>query len=286
MNLDIVASLEPRLYPAASVHQEKIEQYFGETLIREWTGAERQLLSGLDLYFVVFTNRSGSTYLTEIMHQMGAGVHPRAEYFNYDMVLPASRREGYETFCDYLLDAVEASHHNRKVGFKIAVQQLFWITRLGLFRPFKSVRLVESSRLDLLGQAVSHFKARVTGKWHSLIDGGRDVPVVYSREEILKSLLTISSNRGLLDYYCSIHGPRRLEVVYEALLENPAAEMRRVADFLDLNDFESARVDLDAIGIQQQRDAENEALKRTFAREFCMQPDDRAAQSGCPAPPA
>lgn len=285
MDPSIVAALDPRFYPAASVHQENVETHFGQALLRELDDDELQLLGGLDLYFVVFTNRSGSTYLTEIMHQMGAGVHPRAEYFNYDMVVTASEREGYRTFTDYLLQVIRDNHRNAMIGFKISIHQLFWATRLGLLQPFRSVKLIESVRADVLGQAVSHYKARATGRWHSLMPGGSDTPVEYSREEILRSLLVISNRSGLLNYYCAIHGLTRLEVVYESLLAEPRAEMGRLAAFLGMPDFDPAGVDMGAIGIQQQRNAENERLRAAFISDFYM-PSGAAGDPGVRRNPA
>ena len=270
MDPSIVAALDPRFYPAASVHQENVERHFGQALLREWKEDELQLLRGLDLYFVVFTNRSGSTYLTEIMHQMGAGVHPRAEFFNHDMVVTAAERDGYRTFTDYLLHVVRDNQRNSMIGFKISIHQLFWATRIGLLQPFRSVKLIESVRADVLGQAVSHYKARATGRWHSLMPGGSDIPVEYSREEILRSLLVISNRTGLLNYYCSIHGLPRLEVVYESLLAEPAAEISRLARFLGMPDLDPGSVDMDAIGIQQQRNEENERLRAAFISDFYM----------------
>jgi LPS sulfotransferase NodH len=278
MDPSVVAALEPRFYPTASVHQENVEKHFGQALLRELGEDELQLLQGLDLYFVVFTNRSGSTYLTEIMHQMGAGVHPRAEFFNYDMVVTACEREGFRTFTDYLLHVIRDNHRNALIGFKISIHQLFWATRLGLLQPFRSVKLIESVRADVLGQAVSHYKARATGKWHSLMPGGSDAPVAYAREEILKSLFAISNRTGLLNYYCAIHGLPRLEVVYETLLAQPRAEISRLAGYLGMRDFDPAAVDMGAIGIQQQRNEENERLRAAFINEFYMSPgsaDDR-----------
>jgi len=126
-------------------------------------------------------------------------------------------------------------------------------------------------------QAVSHFKARATGRWHSLMPGGSDAPVEYSREEILRSLLVISNRTGLLNYYCSIHGLSRLEVVYESLLAAPRAEISRLAGFLGMSGFDPADVDMGAIGIQQQRNEENERLKAAFISDFYMSSGTEAA---------
>jgi LPS sulfotransferase NodH len=100
--------------------------------------------------------------------------------------------------------------------------------------------------------------------------GGSDAPVEYSREEILRSLLVISNRTGLLNYYCSIHGLSRLEVVYESLLAEPRAEISRLAGFLGMSGFDPANVDMGAIGIQQQRNEENERLKAAFISDFYM----------------
>ena len=274
MQHDIIATLNPKFSPTDSIHEKKIKKHFGRKLLRQWTDQERKLLGAKDLYFVVFTNRSGSTYLTEIMHLMGAGVHPRAELFNGHKVIAMAKKMDCPTFSDYLLAIVERDCQAGRVGFKISTQQLFWLTKLGLLDVFGSVSIVNSLREDLLGQAVSLHKARTTGQWHTLMPSVGKASVSYSRKKILLCLQAISHAREQLNYYCALHHPARIDVSYEELLANPIGEMERLARFLEMEEFEAGQVDLGSVGIKQQRNEESESLKRAFMEEFYMQVPD------------
>lgn len=268
MQVELLKSLNNALYPTKSLHQEKIEEHFGEALLRALSPQEQKELSGLNLFFVVFTNRSGSTYMTELLHLSGAGIHPGDEQFNEPSVLLKAKNESIPTFTDYLLNIVREQQENGRVGFKISAIQLFWLTQLGLLTNFRSVRLIHSVREDRIAQAVSHVKARATGQWHTLMPATSSQPVSYSRREMLRCLRGISSSYELCNYYCSIHQPPRLDVVYERILEDPYRELQRMTNFIGIAGFRAKRVKLDAVVIQQQRDEENERLSRKFKEEF------------------
>ena len=277
-------SLDADLYPSDSVHRREIENHFGDGLLRELSPEERSMLGELDLFFVVFTNRSGSTYLTELLHQMGAGIHPRAEIFNHSSVLQwvgkvesASLKARVRrwarlprelSFTDYFLDRVQTHEKAGRVGFKINIHQLFWFVRHGLHRPFISLRMVNSLREDPLDQAVSYVKAKATGQWHSLMETSSAAPPEYARGDIARVLLRVTMQRNLYSYFRELHRPKSLDVVYEALEADPEKEMGRLAEFLGLRDFDAAAVDLDSIAISPQRDDINAQWKARFIDEF------------------
>lgn len=270
MQSNVLASLKPVFYPAHSEHSLQIEEYFGSDLIRELTEQEKLTLGQMDIYFVVFTNRSGSNYLIELMRMMAAGMHPRAELFNSPKIISTAEKEGYSTFTDYFLAMVTANVQSGRVGFKISIQQLFWLTKLGLPEVFRSVRVINCLRQDMLGQAVSHYKAKATGQWHSEMPAAEQGPVSYSRDKLLRSLLGISNARALVDYYCALHGVARMDLLYENLLQSPLTQLERIALFLQMDKFDSQKIVLSAVGIKQQRNEENECLRRDFAAEFSL----------------
>jgi trehalose 2-sulfotransferase len=270
MQAEVLASLKPAFYPSHSEHSRQTEEFFGDSLTRELSTQERLTLSQLDIYFVVFTNRSGSNYLVELMGMMKAGMHPRAELFNSPKIIATARKNGYATFTDYLLAIVEANAQSGTVGFKISINQLFWLTRLGLPTFFRSVRVINCLRQDMLAQAVSHYRAKSTGQWHSAMAASDPGPVTYSREKLLRSLLAISNARALVDYYCALHNAQRFDLIYEELLRDPLAQLEKVAAFLQIEGFDSRSVDPAAVGIKQQRNEENDALKAEFLTEFSL----------------
>ena len=76
MQPDILSGLNPDLYPCHSHHQEEIADYFGQSMLRQMSAAERKRLAALDLFFIAFTNRCGSTLLAELLNQRGLGIPP------------------------------------------------------------------------------------------------------------------------------------------------------------------------------------------------------------------
>lgn len=271
MQHEVLGSLNKMLYPSESAHREEIEACFGGNLLRPLTPEEERELASTDLFFVVFSNRSGSTYLTELLHLMEAGIHPRAEQMNGASVRRRFEDAAVATFTDYFLAVLREQRKDGRVGLKISPAQLFWVTQLGLLQPFRSVRLINSLRRDRVAQAASHAKARATGQWHSLMPARRpDQQVEYSREEMLRCLRGISRSQELLSYYSSIHQPPLLDIVYEHVLEDPRAAMTSMAEFLQIPGFRADSVSLDAVGIQPQRNQDNERLCEAFRREFAF----------------
>lgn len=269
MQLDILPSIEPGLYPSQSTHQQEIEQYFGGSLLTGLSPLEKAYLTNLDIFFVVFTNRCGSTFLTEMMHQVGLGIPPKAEVFNSDLVIPCCREFHLPSFTHYFMRLVRGWSKNNKVGFKVSAQQLFWLTKTGLLSHCRSVRLINSKRQDRVSQAISLHIARHTGQWHSEMERIDNVePISYCRNEILQCLHSINQGQQLISYYADIHNLPRISVTYENTLSDPEREIRRLADFLDTPEVARRTVDLEAINIRQQRNEDNIRLLKLFQQDF------------------
>lgn len=269
MQIEVLSAIEKDLYPFDSHHQQEITGYFGESLCRELTADEIALLGQLDIFLVVFTNRCGSTFLTEIMHQAGLPVPPRSEVFNSDSLIPVCEEHDIGSLTDYFVQVVSGWGKGGRVGFKIGARQLFWFTRLGLLSHFNSVRIINSRRRDRVGQAVSLYIARQTGQWHSRmqkVDAPQEIP--YSREGVLSCLRSIHEDQQLFEYYVDIHTVPAINVDYEETLSQPDRELSRIADFLGYTLDADTRVDTGAIGISRQSDEENRRLIAQFKREF------------------
>ena len=274
MQLDILPTLEPGLYPSQSEHQKEIEAYFGPSLFRELSPSETASLRDLDIFFVLFTNRCGSTLLTEIMHQVCFGIPPRVEVFNSDLLIASSKQYDVQSFTQYFLQAVLGWQENQQVGFKIGAQQLFWLTKTGLLSHFRNVRIINSKRRDTVSQAVSFYIAKQTGQWHSLMRKNSDIGKIrYSRNEILRCLHAIHDGQRLFTYYADMHSLPSLDVDYEDVLENPDREINRIAVFLDAPELAEVPVDLAAIDIKQQRNEDNVRLLALFKQDFFWQID-------------
>ncbi|MBT4522022.1 MAG: hypothetical protein HOC23_18640 [Halieaceae bacterium] len=269
MQLDILPALEKGLYPSQSDHQKDIERYFGRSLLRELSPPELRRLGRLDIFFVAFSNRSGSTFLTEIMHQVGFSIPPRAEIFNSDWVIPSCKKNDIPSFTRYFLRIISGWNKNQQVGFKIGARQLFWLTRTGLLSHFRSVKVIHSKRQDRISQAISFYIATQTGQWHSNMEKKDDMgPIPYSRDDILRCLYTIHDGQQLVDYYTDIHNTPTISVDYEDTLADPGREISRLASFLGSPELADVSIDLEAVNIKQQRNEDNERLLNCFRQEF------------------
>mgnify|MGYP001819281012 CR=1 FL=1 len=271
MPLDFLRNLDPSVYPVQSDHQQVIEEHFGDAALRELSAGEKAELGQVDLFFVGFANRSGSTLLTELMYQIGMPVPPRSEAFNGEEIVPVSQEHGIGTFTDYFLKLVLGWEKHGQAGFKIGARQLFWLTSTGLLSNFRSVRLVNPTRRDIVAQAVSLYIARQTKVWHTKM-GSEDATraVEYSRDEMVGALRSVSLAQNWLDYYVSLHSVPCLRVVYEDLIERPGDELDRVIAFLGYTQADASRADLATVNIRQQRGELNERLRAEFLQDFYL----------------
>ncbi len=269
MQIDILPTIEPGLYPSQSEHQKEIERYFGRSLLRELGPQEIKRFGKLDIFFVVFANRCGSTFLTEIMHQVGFGIPPRAEIFNADWVIPSCKKNDIPSFTNYFMRIISGWNKNQQVGYKISARQLFWLTKTGLLSHFRNVRIIKSKRRDTVSQAISFYIARQTGQWHSKMKRNHDIgPIPYCRDDILRCLHSIHNGQQLTNYYTDIHNLPSISVDYENTLANPDREMKRLAGFMDCPQLGEVPVDLEAVNIKQQRNEDNERLLKLFKQDF------------------
>ncbi|MDX1732832.1 MAG: Stf0 family sulfotransferase [Halioglobus sp.] len=270
MHPESVKALDADLYPAPCHHQQEVEDYFDGQALRPLTPAETDSLGELDAFFVAFSNRSGSTLLTELLNQSGLGVPPRAEVFNSDSIIPVCAEHGIESFTDYFLQVTLGWVQRGRVGFKIGPRQLFWLTRAGLLPCFGSVSVVNATRHDRLAQAVSLYIARTTGQWHSDMAGSGVQEIPYDPAAIARALRDICRDQQLIEYYAAIHGAPLTAVAYEELMADPGGRVGRVYDFLQVPAQEMQPVELAAVQMERQRSDRSRQLEEAFRREFAL----------------
>jgi trehalose 2-sulfotransferase len=258
------------LYPSASDHQRDIEKYFGPQLLRELNSQEKELFKSTDIFFVLFTNRSGSNYLCELLGQRGLGIK-RAEPFNRGVVINQSGKRGFNSYVDYFSDRVANHVRNGNVGFKISAEQLFWLTSIDLLSRFRSVRILTIRRQDILAQAVSHYLARETGKWHSQQEGDKPVEdVPYNSQEIMQSLWNITRGHQLAKYYQAVHGVPALDTYYEDLLAQPDRITQDIASFLGADEASLGELKPGRVSIKKQRSKINQQMREKFETEYAL----------------
>ncbi len=212
--------------------------------------------------------------LTELLHQTGLPVPARAELLNGDEVALASADQNIPTFSDYFLKLIEDWAKNGQAGFKIGARQLFWLTRTGILANLRSVRVINTVRRNKVAQAVSFCIARETKVWHTAMaeesrsSTSDSESIEYSRDDLLSALQSLTMSQSLFDYYLSLHALPAIQVEYEQVLERPRDEVERIITFLNYPDADPSLVDIERVGIRQQRSAVNDRLIARFRREF------------------
>jgi len=141
---------------------------FDYNLSDEELVALRELTVGVVPYFVAFTARSGSTFLTHELHSTGVLSRPH-EWFNWDYVKETGPK-GNKTFTEYFNKTLEENRSKNGVfGCEINWLQL---KALGsLMQPqslFKNkIRWFYLRRRNVVAQAISNFIADKTSFFHS-----------------------------------------------------------------------------------------------------------------------
>lgn len=269
MQMERLSGLDEELYPARSQHRQEIERYYDNAPLRPFTVAEKQFLGQIDLFLVAFSNRSGSTLLTEVLNQAGFGVPPKSEVFNSEVALHVCREYQSNSFSDYLFSTVEGWHREQLAGFKIGPRQLFWLAEVGFLSLFRSLRIINPCRRDVVAQAVSFYIAGQTGQWQSEMALQRPIAELeYSAQEILQCLRIIHSDQQLIEYFLNIHGVDFRRMYYEDLVTGPDAELAEIASFLGPRSPKLSAVKLGNVGIQRQATSKNTEFADRFRADF------------------
>ncbi len=130
----------------------------------------------------------------------------------------------------------------------------------GTFPGATFVRLI---RTDLLGQAISLYRARQTGSYHAHIAPARDG--LFDANAIEGLIRNLAFNRARWDMYFARTGVTPLMFSYEELSADPRGVVRRIADSMGeriwWRDFAAVR------SIRQQADSVSDEWRQRYVRE-------------------
>jgi len=106
---------------------------------------------------------------------------------------------------------------------------------LGLLEAtFGRTRYIHLRRADVVGQAISLFKAEQSNYWHSTQPGMPVRAVHYSYDEIAKRVASLQADDAAWTKWFEVVGIEPLLVTYEEIDLDPHAAARRVLHFLGL----------------------------------------------------
>lgn len=233
-------------------HERKIRALFPGAFA--WQGAEPKFSK--PLYILAFTNRSGSNLLADYLRQTGK-FRGFGEGLNWDEIQRSIERSPVASFPDYVAQLAGPPNTPGIWGVKASWTQIILLRRANILSMFPGVRIIHSVRQDLLGQAVSHWIAHQTNQWTST-QKGRDITPEFAADRIEQILMDIVRSNSYIDLLSRTLGLPRHAVVYEHLQDDPAGEMKRLAQALsiELEDWQPGTP-----RISRQRDETNDSFR-------------------------
>lgn len=219
-----VNELDNHFYPSASVHSQQIEQYFSINQITSDSPKQDNFLKKIEITFICFINRSGSSLFTELLSNYGYPTVKFAEPLNYEEVIETAKESGINSFQEYLYEMIKENSINNKLALKIAVNQLFWLSKNGFLRKFSKSNFIYFRRKNLLKQAISLAIASQTSNWLSFekveISNAQQKELLskITNQDIINCLRGITESYSLFDYFFSLHNIQPLIIYYEELI--------------------------------------------------------------------
>lgn len=239
-------------------HQSKISMALGRPNC-QFTGPFESLPVGL---FLVFTNRSGSNYLADLLASTER--LPRCtEQFNANDVVENCRRQNWDRLDPYFAQELSRAHEGI-YGAKVSVDQAAMLEDFGFFRAFKKTYWVHIRRRDLVAQAVSFHIASQTKQWSTQHER-QDLIAQYDFRAILSAIRGFSSGIASAYSFFATHQLPYVEVVYEDLVAKPQAVVDDVGALVgrDLGGIQQRRLTLG-----RQSDELNAEFKAQFLKDF------------------
>ncbi|OBQ84075.1 hypothetical protein A9K71_22345 [Mesorhizobium sp. WSM3873] len=136
--------------------------------------------------------------------------------------------------------------------------------RIHLWEFFPDPIFVRVFREDLLGQAISLARARLTDKWSSHWAGSGE-PAIYSAKAIDRALSDIVDENARWDRYFARNQVSSMKVVYEEIVCDHAPILRGIADLVGVT--LASIPSIGDAGLKVQRDRINEQWRRDFVSD-------------------
>ena len=178
-------------------------------------------------YAIYTTGRAGSNWLCEMLRSTRRLGNP-GEWFN-PRVMPEYKADlGLEPTVDSMKYwiALQAKHATEGVmGVKCG-----WAVAAEVFDVIQPKAAIFLTRSDLLGQAISLFRAMQTGDWGSglnltcEIDVGEILAYVANLRRVEKRFLAWFEKTGQIPYHCT----------YEQLFQKPESIVRTIASLVNV----------------------------------------------------
>lgn len=211
--------------------------------------------------FIVFTNRSGSTYLRELLASTG-WFNRAGEPLNAEQAIPSCQARGLRSLPRYFAAIAAEQQMNGWWVTKASIGQIAALAAWGILgRVLPRARFIVTERTDKLAQVISWQIAAQTGRYTSEHAPTTAAAPVYDRDVLLHSLGQMVEAQARTALFLSINGIVPLHITYEFLTRYPDQAGAALLDFLGAP---APRCDPSRIALRKQADATNEAWRRRF----------------------
>lgn len=229
-------------------HEVEITRHFGKKAY--YTGGR---LFDFPLTLIGFSNRSGSNLLAEYLYSTGLfGIVE--EYINFNTVIDS----GFESVPEYIVDQVRTAG-GRLPGFKANWTQVVMIHRLGIDKMFSGVNLINNTRRDALGQAISFSIADQTMQWTSNQTAGGEAS--YNFDDVCNRLHGTLYSNDVMQLLPDVLRMRHVDVTYEEVEASPQDVVKKICDAFGLT---APQWVPGAASISKQRTSLNHVFRNRF----------------------
>lgn len=214
-------------------------------------------------YAICAEPRSGSIYLCQLLASTGVLGVP-TEYFNVD-TLRGRGHPDYPSDPEGQLAQITrlGATPNGVYGVKVFSKHFDYARETRWAERLPRLSFVYLTRLDLLGQAISHVRASQTQQWvaHRLAQG----EPAYDFEAINGELLRLARAQARWSYFLSRNDMPIVHVIYERLVQAPQLCVDAIARLVGVT--EPATIDASQVRVKVQRDALNDEWRARFVRQ-------------------
>jgi LPS sulfotransferase NodH len=175
----------------------------------------------IDYVFILFSNRSGSTLLCELL--ASTGVMPLAqETLHVDTVLETARQIGSDRFDEVFSVLVKERARNGRFVAKASLGQICMLAGCGLLgRILPRTKFILIERMDKVAQVVSWSIANQTGQFTSYHDRTGSGALVYREATLRMDIEAQFAQEAATREFLTFNGIIPLHITYELLVAQP-----------------------------------------------------------------
>jgi LPS sulfotransferase NodH len=200
------------------------------------------------LYCIAFTPRSGSTWLGDLLTKSGIVGIPQ-EWFNPDLAKTRAQQSGSTNLQGYYSYLKRVMRTKEVFGLEMTWPQLDIVLQSEGAIQFEDIQSwFFLRRKDFVAQAVSLYKAEMTGRFHSIQDIKPTAPVEYNAQRISKNVQRIMAHEFAYSLFFQRRKIAPVELWHEELIALPPADVLKLfTEVLESSAEDIARVNIETL---------------------------------------